>query len=83
MKKDSIQTDETHETNKIDFNILDLPVSDLILNLPHKQQEEIFKYLKQLDEHNRKSYLIAFEHLGTSFNVYKSNGYKEWKNKNK
>jgi len=79
MHKDSMQS---NETNQIDFKILDLPVSNLILNLPHKQQEAIFEYLKQLDEHNRKSYLIAYEHLGTSFNVYKSNGYKEWKNKN-
>ena len=68
---------------KIDFQILNLPVSDLVLNLPYKQKWEIFEYLKELDEHKRKSYLIAFDHLGTSFNIYKSNGYKEWKNSKK
>jgi hypothetical protein len=67
-----------NDSNSIDFQTLNLPVSNLVLNLPYKQQLEIFEYLKQLDEHKRKSYLIAYEHLGTSFNVYKSNGYKEW-----
>jgi hypothetical protein len=28
------------------------------------------------------NYLIAKDHLGSSFNILKSNGYKEWKNKN-
>jgi len=67
-----------NDFHSIDFQILNLPVSNLVLNLPYKQQLEIFEYLKQLDEHKRKSYLIAYEHLGTSFNIYKSNGYKEW-----
>jgi len=67
-----------NDYHSIDFQTLNLPVSNLVLNLPYKQQLEIFEYLKQLDEHKRKSYLIAYEHLGTSFNIYKSNGYKEW-----
>ena len=74
---------ETNEYMKIEFEILNLPISDLVLNLPYKQKLEIFEYLKELDEHKRKSYLIAYDHLGTSFNVYKSNGYKEWKNSKK
>jgi hypothetical protein len=69
--------------DSINFHSLNLPISNLILNLPYKQQLEIFEYLKQLDEHKRKSYSIAYEHLGTSFNIYKSNGYKEWKNSKK
>jgi hypothetical protein len=74
---------ETNGSIKIDFQTLNLPVSDLVLNLPYKQKLEIFEYLKELDEHKRKSYLIAYDHLGTSFNIYKSNGYKEWKNSKK
>jgi hypothetical protein len=38
----------------------------------------IYQYLNQLDEHHKQAYLIAKEHLGTSFNILKSNGYKEW-----
>lgn len=83
MSESTINENETNDSMKIDFQILNLPVSDLVLNLPYKQKLEIFEYLKQLDEHKRKSYLIAYDHLGTSFNIYKSNGYKEWKNSKK
>jgi hypothetical protein len=33
------------------------------------------------DERQKKAYLIAKEHLGSSFNIFLSNGYKEWKSK--
>jgi hypothetical protein len=33
------------------------------------------------NETQKKAYLIAFHHLGSSFNIYKSNGFKEWKAK--
>lgn len=65
----------------VDFKSLMLPVSDLVLNLSYEEQKDIFAYLQQLDEHNKKAYLIAKEHLGTSFTIYKSNGYKQWKSK--
>ena len=45
------------------------------------EKKEIYNYLSQLDEHNKQAYLIAYNHLGTSFNILKSNGYKEWINK--
>jgi len=38
-------------------------------------------YIAQLDDIQKKAYLIAKKHLGTSFNIYKSNGFKEWKSK--
>lgn len=63
------------------FEELDLPISQIILSLPEESQKEIYDYLSQLDEHNKQAYLIAFNHLGTSFNILKSNGYKEWINK--
>jgi hypothetical protein len=44
-------------------------------------QDEIIDYLKSMDERQFKAYLIAKEHLGSSFNIFKSNGYKEWKSK--
>ena len=65
----------------INFEFLNLPIPELILKLSIEQQQEIFNYLDQLNTNNKKAYLIAFNHLGTSFNIYKSNGYKEWKNK--
>jgi hypothetical protein len=37
------------------------------------------QYILELDDIQRKAFLIAKEHLGTSFNVLRSNGFKEWK----
>jgi hypothetical protein len=39
------------------------------------------KYLETLSEKEMKSYLIAKEHLGTSFELEKSVGYLRWKEK--
>ena len=72
---------EMAEMKPIDFKSLNLPISDLVLTLSDNQQQEIFDYLNQLNDYNKKAYLIASEHLGTSFNIYKSNGFKEWKYK--
>jgi hypothetical protein len=36
-----------------------------------------------MDEIHKKAYSIAFDHLGSSFDVLRSNGYKEWKNSKK
>ena len=66
----------------LDFSSLNLPIPEVVYTYPKEKQEEIFKYLQHLDDHDRNGYLIAKNHLGTSFNIYKSNGYKEWKNKN-
>lgn len=41
-------------------------------------QEKICEYLSQLNPIERKAYKIAKEHLGTSFNLVKSNGFCDW-----
>jgi hypothetical protein len=46
-------------------------------------QESLIKYLKHLDIIERKAYIIGKEHLGSSFNILKSNGYNDWKKNNK
>jgi hypothetical protein len=61
------------------FQDLKLPIPEIIYTLSEDKQKEIYDYLKQLDEHHKKAYIIAYHHLGTSFNIYRSNGYKEWK----
>ena len=65
----------------INFELLNLQIPNIIKIYSNEKQSEIFNYLQQMDEHNRKAYIIAQNHLGSSFNIYKSNGYKEWKNK--
>jgi hypothetical protein len=46
-------------------------------------QESIVNYLKQLDTIEKQAYNIGKVHLGSSFNVIKSNGYLNWKKSNK
>ena len=38
-----------------------------------------FEYLREMDEHHRRAYNIAVNHLESSFDIYRSNGFKEWK----
>jgi hypothetical protein len=68
---------------KVNFEILNLPIPSVVNTYSNEKQKEIFHYLQEMDDHNRKGYIIAQNHLGTSFNIYKSNGYKEWINRMK
>ena len=43
----------------------------------------IVQYLSQLDAIEKKAYKIAKEHLGSSFNLVKSNGFCDWIKANK
>ena len=61
---------------------LNLPVSEQIFNYPIEIQECVFAYLTQMNEKEKKAYVIAKDHLGTSFNIIKSTGYINWKKKN-
>ena len=44
-------------------------------------KKDIINYLKQLDTIERQAYTIGKQHLGSSFNVIKSNGFIEWQKK--
>lgn len=63
---------------EIKFDSLNMKISDLIKQYSFEQQKEIFEYLSEMDEHHRNAYNIAYSHLGTSFNIIRSNGFKEW-----
>jgi len=62
-----------------DFKKLDLPIPESTYSLSKDKQLEIYNYLSQMDEMHKKAYIIAKNHLGTSFNILRSNGFKEWK----
>jgi hypothetical protein len=64
--------------NTIDFAATGLKIPAFVYTMPPEKQQEIYDYLIQLDDHNRRAYTIAIDHLGTSFNIYRSNGFKEW-----
>ena len=61
------------------MDIFDLPENFHTLSM--ELQEEIIQYLDSMNNRQIQAYLIAKDHLGSSFNIFKSNGYKEWKNK--
>lgn len=63
----------------IDFTPLHLPISTYVKIYPKELQQDIFEYLTTLSDIERNAYLIAFQHLGESFNVPRSNGFKSWK----
>jgi hypothetical protein len=48
-----------------------------------KIQDSILKYLQQLDPIEHLAYKIGKTHLGSSYNILKSNGYIDWIKKNK
>jgi hypothetical protein len=58
-----------------------IPIPSIVYSYDDNKQKEIYEYLMNImnDEQQKKAYIIAYEHLGSSFNIYKSNGFKEWK----
>jgi hypothetical protein len=46
-------------------------------------QESIIKYINQLEAIEKQAYTIGKQHLGTSFNIVRSNGYINWQKNNK
>lgn len=60
---------------------LGLELPDNFEKYDEKIQEQIAQYFKQLDTIERKAYMIGKAHLGSSFNVVKSNGFINWKEK--
>jgi len=68
-------------TEEIKFDSLNLQISELVKTYPIEKQKLIFEYISEMDEHHRKAYSIAYNHLGTSFNIVRSNGFKKWLNR--
>jgi hypothetical protein len=68
-------------SEQVDFTTLNLNISPFTKGYSIDLQKEIFEYLSELDEIHRKGYQIAYEHLGTSFNIARSNGFKSWQAK--
>jgi hypothetical protein len=58
---------------------LGLELPQQFKNYDETTQTLIINYLKHLDSIERKAYTIGKAHLGSSFNVIKSNGFIDWK----
>lgn len=72
----------SNENETINFSLLDVKVPAIVSTYSIEMQKEIYEYLKQLDDNNKKAYTIALNHLGSSFSIFRSNGFKNWKDKN-
>jgi len=70
-------TTNTPITN-MDWDSLPVKAPDNIESYSLEKQKLIFDYLSQLKSIQQKAYIIAKEHLGTSFNILRSTGYIEW-----
>ena len=42
------------------------------------EKESLQEYMNSLNDIQKQAYIIAKEHLETSFDIVKSNGYKAW-----
>jgi hypothetical protein len=58
------------------MNRIDLPPN--FENYDQKIKQNIIEYLNQLNPIERKAYAIAKDHLKSSFNIVKSNGFNDW-----
>jgi hypothetical protein len=43
-----------------------------------KEEANVHKYIEQMNAQQRRAHLIASTHLRSSFNITRSNGYKEF-----
>lgn len=68
-------------SDEVNFESLNMNISPFVKNCPIELQKEVFEYLSELDEIHRKGYEIAYNHLGSSFNIVRSNGFKAWLSK--
>jgi hypothetical protein len=78
MSQEQVQEQQQIKSN-IDFIKTELSIPPSIFKLPLEKQTEVYNYLIQMTHSQKKAYLIAQDHLGTSFNILKSNGFIEWK----
>jgi len=62
----------------MDFSDLNLPIPDNVYKKTLETQKNIYEYLASMDSMQKTAYIIAIDHLGSSFNILKSNGYIEW-----
>ena len=62
----------------MNISISDIPRPIHFENYDDDTQAAIIEYISHLSEIEKKAYKIAYNHLGSSFNVVKSNGFNDW-----
>jgi hypothetical protein len=68
--------------SELEMALKELDSSDLmdqVSKYNEDVQQTILSYFKTFGVIEKKAFLIAKKHLGTSFHILKSTGYQEWK----
>jgi D-mannonate dehydratase len=65
-------------SEEVNFDSLNIPIPEIVKTYTLEKKREIFDYLSEMDELNKVGYKIAFNHLESSFDICRSNGFKEW-----
>jgi enolase len=66
------------DINSPEWSNIEVPIPESVFTYPAETQDSIYRYLLQLDGLEKKAYLIAKDHLGTSFHILRSTGYLSW-----
>ena len=66
-------------SQEIYFTSLNIPIPSIVESYSIEKQSEIFEYLSEMDDLNKKAYKIAFDQLKSSFDICNSNGFIKWK----
>ena len=62
--------------------IKNMELQEMVQRVPVEEQPDVNLYLSTLDKVNQQACIIAYHHLESSFDILRSNGYKQWlKNK--
>ena len=67
---------------ELDATLKEFDSCDLVnqvSNYNEELQQNILSYLKTFGVVEKKAFVIAKKHLGTSFHILKSTGFQEWK----
>ena len=56
-----------------------IPISFKNINENNEEYILLLDYLNQMDNTEKQAMLIASDHLGSSFNIFKSNGFLKWR----
>lgn len=71
--------------SELEIALKDLDSSDLMSQVTNYNNEDIqqiiLSYLKTFGVIEKKAFVIAKKHLGTSFHILKSTGFQEWNKK--
>ena len=61
------------------FDLLKVTIPEAVKNYPPEKRQEVMDYLSGMDEQHKRAYEIAVNHLESSFDIVRSNGFLEWK----